>query len=153
MENLQAEITELIKNKLKGKFPFNVSKHKFSFGDDEYLQIWFACSDKDINNVQGQKPQVVSLCLILKTLELKPQTFGGNGGRCIYRQPNLDDPNERYLAMKSVKLPFRTPTPTVAKVKEGISKFIDNYSKTLKENRATIRYQEMVNYDELLKDM
>lgn len=153
MENLQAEITELIKNKLKGKFPFNVSKHKYSFGSNEYLQIWFACSDIDINKVHGQKPQVVSLSLDLQSLELKPQVFGGNGGRCIYRQPNLEDPAEKYLAMKSVKIPFRTPTPTVAKVKEGISKFIDNYIKALKENRATIRYQEMVNYDELLKDM
>ena len=88
--------------------------------------------------------------LDLSYLELHPQIFGGNGGQCIYRQPNKEDAKEKYLAMKSVKIPFRKPTQTPEKIKECISKFIDNYIKILKENKEVLRYKEIVNYDEIL---
>lgn len=149
METLKQEIAELIQNKLKRKFVFEVNEKKDYFGNGKYLAIWIACSDHNINRVCGQKPQIISLMLTDK-LELSTQIFGGNGGRCIYRKPNLELAEEKYLAMKSVKLPFRTPKPEIDKVKATISKFIDNYIQALKDNRTTLFYQDIVNYDELL---
>ncbi len=150
METLQAEITELLQKKLGNKFVYNVSKKTHYFGSGEYLQIWIACSLININDVSGQKPQVVSLSLELPSLELHPQVFGGNGGQAIYREPNLDDPKEKYLAMKSVKIPFRKPQPTKEKVKECIGKFVDNYLKVLRENIKVLKYRELVDYNAIL---
>lgn len=149
MENLRLEILELLTKKLGDKFVYSVTEHRQAFGAGQFLKIWIACSDHDINGVRGQKPQVVSL-MLEDTMELHPQIFGGNGGRCIYREPNKEVREEQYLAMKGVKLPFRTPKPEVDKVKEAIAKFVDNYIKTLKENRATLLYQNIVNYDNIL---
>jgi hypothetical protein len=149
MKTLQAEIFALLESKLKGKFIYSVMPRNHYFGG-EYLEIWIACSMIDINNVAGQKPQVVSLCLEFPSLELRPQVFGGNGGQCIYRQPNLEEPKEKYLAMKSVKVPFRKPTATKEKVMECIGKFADNYIKTLRENIKVLKYQDIVNYEAIL---
>ena len=150
METLTQEIKDILKAKLGDKFVYNVSKQTNFFGGD-YIQIWMACSMIDINEVRGQKPQVVSLSLDIETLELAPQVFAGNGGQRIYRKPNLEDPSEKYLAMKGVKVPFRKPQPTKEKVKESIAKFADNYIKTLRENKATLKYQDIVDYDSILK--
>lgn len=146
MENLKNEIAEIVSKRLGDKFVYEVSKIKGAFGG-EYIKIWIACSNVNINNVSGQKPQIVSLCLDLETLNLEPQSFGGNGGRCIYREPNLSDPSEKYLAMKSVKIPFRKPAANVEKIKAYILKFIDNYIETLRENKEKLRYKNIVDYD------
>lgn len=150
METLKNEIYELLMKKLKLKFAYGVSLQNGAFGGT-YIKIWIACSEIDINNVRGQKPQIVSLSLD-SSLELEPQAFGGNGGRCIYREPNLNDPNERFLAMKSVKIPFRKPQPTPDKIKAYIIKFVDNYIQALKDNKEVLKYKNLVDYDLVLSE-
>lgn len=143
-----------IENILKDTLPANcfifVGDRKSIFGEPE-IRIGFAAMDYNINNVQGQRPQMVSLLLSLNDMELKPQIFGGNGGQCIYRDPNKNDPKERYLAMKSVKVPFKMPKKEEKFVLAAIKRFAENWIKTLKENREVLRYRDIVNYDELLK--
>lgn len=147
------ELIDKIKEILEKELPQEafkvVSPHK-GFGG-QYLKIAFAANDHQINGVRGQLPQVVSLNLDLADLELETQCFGGNGGRCIYRKPNLEDAKEKYLAMKSVKVPFRKPKKEEKSVLNAITKFCQNWLKTLKENKETLEYQNVVNYDELLK--
>jgi hypothetical protein len=99
--------------------------------------------------VQGQLPQVVSLHLSHE-LELSHQVFGGNGGRWIYRRPNMDSPREKYLAMASEKVPFRTPEKNEDAVLRAIGRFINNYKRILIENKAELMYQDIVDYDSLL---
>jgi hypothetical protein len=85
-------------------------------------------------------------------MELRPQVFGGFGGRNIYREPDMSNPNEKYYAMISIKIPFRTPKPDEKSVLSAIKKFVENYKKLLKENVDTLTHQKMVNYKELLSD-
>ena len=117
---------------------------------DPYLKISFACSDKNIHNVAGQKPQIVSLRLILNSLELTTQVYGGNGGQHIYRKPDMEHPRERFLAMKSIKIPFRQPKKEEKFVLNAIDKFAKNWVLALVEHKDTLMYQDLVNYDELL---
>lgn len=145
VEAIQTRLTE----KLGDRFPFSVYAVNGSFGG-KYVCMWIACSTYEINNVNGQRPQMVSLMLDMDGLTLRPQSLGGNGGQCIYRQPNMEDPNERYLAMKSVKVPFRKPKNTVEAAVDCVGKFADNYIKTLADNYDVLRYKEIVDYDGLL---
>lgn len=147
---MKTQIENLITNKLPKGFVYGVSQHKNVFSKSEYLQIWFACSDHLINNVRGQLPQVVSLALDIDSLELRTQIYGGMGGGCIYREPNMQDPKEKYLAMKSVKVPFRKPKANEESVLKAIDTFISNYINTLKENKEVLRYKNIVDYDTLL---
>lgn len=143
------KITQLIEKHLPS-FVGDVSEHKEMLGDGKYLKIWWAASDKNINDVRGQKTQVVSLSLS-DELELHPQVFGGMGGRTITRKPNLLVDAEKYLAQKSVVIPFRTPQPIEEKVLKCIYKFILDYKKALIENIDVLMYQDLVNYKELLE--
>lgn len=147
---MKNEILELLAKTLPPTFVYDAVERKQPLGNGFYIKIWAACSNIDINNVQGQKPQIVSLCLDLSSLELYPQIFGGNGGQCIYRKPNLEDSKEKYLAMKSVKIPFRKPQPQPEKVLAAIEKFFKNYFLALKENKEVLMYQNLVNYNEIL---
>ena len=109
----------------------------------EYIGVQMACSDHDINRVDGQKIQKASLTLDIKSLELE--------SRCeMFRQPNEQDPKERFLAMKSIKVPFRRPACNEKDVLNAVQRFAENYKKALIENRAVLKYQDLVNYDELL---
>lgn len=150
-QDLKSKI-EAILNKVVPNFYHRVWIYKSYFGQGKNLGIVIAASDYAINNVRGQYPQAVSLTLDLSSLELNPQVFGGNGGRVIYRKPNMEDPSEKYLAMKSVKVPFRTPTKEEGAVLKAIEKFADNYKKTLRENLDTLKYTDIVDYDALLSD-
>lgn len=147
-------LTEKIENVLKTHLPKGahriVKEVKGSFGGD-YIKIAFAASDVEINNVRGQHPQCVSLCLDLQDMELYPQVFGGNGGQSIRRKPNMEDPHEKYLAMKGVRIPFRKPKPEEAKILNAIARFAQRWKETLKQNREVLMYQDLVDYDELLK--
>src|SRR5688572_18499875 len=96
------DITNIIKSELP-LFWFEVFKYKM-LGDD-FLAIKIACTNYLINEVPGQRPQAVSLSLDLKTLELQPQVYGGNGGQKIYRNIDPNNPDEKWLAMKAVKIP------------------------------------------------
>lgn len=145
------EVLNVLINVLPTDAYLNVTEHIYSVGKTSFLAISFASSHIDINNVNGQKPQRVSLCLDLDTLNLDTQVFGGNGGGCIYRKPNLDNPKEKYLAMKREKVPFKRPKNEKRFVLSAIERFAKNWLKTLKTHRAVLQYQDLVDYDKLLK--
>jgi hypothetical protein len=115
---------------------------------EEHLKIAFAASEININDVRGQKPQIVSLCL--RDLELSVQAFGGNGGQVIYRQPNMEDSKEKYLAMQSIKIPFRQPKKEEKAILKAVEKFANNWLQALKDNQDKLTHQNLVNYQELL---
>lgn len=144
------KVETILKNALPG-FYIYVGESKGTFGGN-HLKIAMAAQDYNINKVAGQKVQLVSLSLDLKTLELQTQVYGGNGGGTISRKPNFDDPKEKYLAMKSVKVPFRRPACNERDVLAAIERFAVNYKNTLIENRDVLMYQDIVNYDELLTE-
>ena len=142
-------IKTLLENTLpKGAF-IEVSKYKGM--SSEYIGIVFASKDVLINNVRGQRPDVVSLSIHLNDLELYVQVFGGNGGQHIYRKPDLNHPREQFLAMKSVKIPFRQPKKEEGAILKAIERFAERWILTLKENKENLYYQHLVNYDDFLK--
>jgi len=146
------EKIEAILKKVVPNFYHKVWVYNNFFGEGKSFGILISASDYLINNVEGQYPQVVSLSLNLKTLELQPQVFGGNGGQSIYREPNMDDPKEKYLAMKSIKIPFRTPNKNEESVLKAIEKFAENYKKAIKENIDVLKYRDIVDYNSLIND-
>jgi hypothetical protein len=146
---MKTEIENILKSVLPQGIWRIVNEGKI-MGED-FIHIAFAVKDYNINGVNGQKPQCVSLILYTERLELKPQVFCGNGGQHIYRKPNLNDSKEKYLYMKSVKVSFRKPKPEMDKVLRAIKLFAENYIKALRENQSVLMYQDIVNYDEILK--
>lgn len=144
---MKTKVLELLEKTLPSKTNLIVKEWK-SFYGGKFLKIMFSVSNFEIHNVSEQYPQCVSLILDLETLELKPQIFGGMGGQCIYRKPDKSVRNEMYLAMKSVKIPFRTPIKEETKVLECIERFGKRWLETLKENREVLMYQNYVNYEE-----
>ena len=146
---MKAEIEDILKRTLPSK-SYSLVKEGTIMGDP-YMRIEFAVSDFNINNVEGQKPQLVSLMLFTDTLELRPQAFGCNGGQHIYRMPDMADPKEKYLVMKSIKIPFRKPLQEKVNVLAAIERFATNWVKLLKENKEFLMYSNIVNYDEFLK--
>jgi hypothetical protein len=141
-------IKTLLENTLPKNAYINVSTYKGM--SSNYIAIIFASKDYLINNVSGQRPDVVSLAIHLDSLELYPQIFGGNGGQRIFRKPNLNDEKEKYLAMKSVKIPFRKPQNNETAILKAIKLFAERWVNVLKENRENLQYQNIVNYDEFL---
>lgn len=144
---MREQIENIIK-KVLPKFWFEVTEYTF-FGNTN-IAIKIAAKDFLINGVANQRPQAVSLSLNVKTLELQPQSYGCTGGRVIYRNPNMNDPKEKFLAMKSVKIPFRTPEKNEEAVLKAIEKFCINYKKALVENWSELRYHNIVDYDAIL---
>lgn len=120
------------------------------FKDINNLAIFIATSETNINNVNNQKPNIVSLILNLNTMDLTPQIFGGNGGQSFYRNINPNNPDEKFLAMRSVKVPFRKPQQNETSVLKAIETFCKNYKKLLIENYDLLRYPEFNNYELLL---
>jgi hypothetical protein len=141
---LTVKIESILKSVLPTETYIEVRSYNGAFGD--YIKIMFAAKDFLINNVSGQRPQAVSLRLSLSDMELTTQVFGGNGGQSIYREPNLEDPKEKYLAMKSVKVPFRKPKNELVAVEGAIKRFAENWLKTLEANKDTLRYKDIVDY-------
>ena len=150
-EEIKVKIEQIL-DKVVPSFYKGVSIQKNIFDTGNNIRIFIAASDYKINGVSGQLPQVVSLSLDLSDMDLHPQVFGGNGGRAISRKPNMSDPDEKYLAAKSVKVPFRTPQPNEKAVLDAIKRFAENYKKTLADNREVLLYQDVVDYDKLLAD-
>lgn len=143
-----------IERTIKEIIPFfyiSVKPYK-SFSGSEKIAIEVAASNYEINKVRGQYPQCVSLLLDEKTFELHPQIFGGNGGQTIYREVNKEDPKEKFYAMIGIKIPFRKPKPNEEAVLKAIEKFFENYRKAIEDNIETIRYKDVVDYKEVLKN-
>jgi hypothetical protein len=148
-EEIKVKIEQIL-DKVVPSFYKGVSIRKNIFDTGNNIRIFIAASDYKINGVSGQLPQVVSLSLDLSDMDLHPQVYGGNGGQRVERKPNMSDPNEKYLAMKGVKVPFRTPQPNEKAVLDAIKRFAENYKKTLADNREVLLYQDIVDYDKLL---
>jgi hypothetical protein len=142
--NITIEKVHEVLQKTVPTFVFSASARK-GFEGTEYLKILIAAP-----GVNGKEVQPVSLSLNLRSLELTPQVYGGKGGQCVYREPNMTDPKEQYLAMKSVKVPFRTPACNEKDVLAAIQRFAVNYKKTLIENKDVLKCRELINF-ELLK--
>ena len=145
---MKDKILAILTKELNG-FWFAVSEYGFLGSKD--LAIRIAAKDFLINGVEGQRPQAVSLTLDLTTLELQPQVFGGCGGQCIHRQPNRNLPDEKHLAMKSVKIPFRKPQRNEEAILKAITKFCQNYKQTLIDNIDVLTDQKIVDYQILLQ--
>ena len=109
----------------------------------QFLGITMAASDYKINRIDDQFPQEVYLSLN-QYLELSSHYS------VIFRQPNKDLPSERFLAMQSIKIPFRTPLKKEENVLKAIKKFVVSYVETLKANKDVLMYKEYVDYDKLL---
>lgn len=115
METLIAKITDTIKTQLPSdKFWVQVKPYKGAFNDGSEISIVIAAKPYDGLGLNGV--QMVSLMLNAKSMRLYVQGFGGNGGQSIQRKPNLNEPSEKWLAMKSERIAFRTPKPIEEKV-------------------------------------
>lgn len=145
------EIIEQVKKILAETLPgFWYRVNEYTILGGQFLAIKIACSSYEINQVEGQRIQAVSLRLNLQTLELNTQVFGGNGGQCIYREVDLNNLLERCLAMKSVKVPFRKPQKNLPSVYKAIQKFCLNYKQTLIDNVSKLTNRDKVDYNTLL---
>ena len=148
VEKLTNEIKNKLVNLLPKKTHVQVWVNKTFYGDSYYIGIMFSVTDYEINGVKDQHCQNVSLKLNCNTMELTPQIFGGEGGQCIYRKPNIENYRESFLCMKSVKVPFKQPKKELRFVLSAIERFAKNWIETLKQHRKVLMYQEYVNYDE-----
>ena len=136
---MKDQIEELLQNLMPG-FYIQVAPYQGFSGD--YLKIMVACDE--------QRTQAVSLSLNEDTLWLEPQGYGGIGGQAIYRKPNMNDAKEKYLAMKSMRIPFRRPQQNEQAILKAIAKFFTAYKDTLLENIDVLEYQDKVDYRKLL---
>jgi hypothetical protein len=143
---MKSQIQDIVLSTLPESFYVILQKRKAIISNDPQLLIAFAPNNYEINQVKGQHPQLVSLLLNMKTLELNTQVFGGNGGGNIYREPDPNHPKEKYLAMVGVKVPFRKPKQTQESVLRAIQLFCERYIQTLKDNKETLRYKDVVDY-------
>jgi len=148
-EEIKVKIEQIL-DKVVPSFYKGVSIQKNIFDTGNNIRIFIAASDYKINGVSGQLPQVVSLSLDLSDMDLHPQVYGGNGGQRIDREKDMNDPNEKFFAFSTIKIPFRTPQPNEKAVLDAIKRFAENYKKTLAENREVLLYQDIVDYDKLL---
>ena len=144
MEAIKNQIETILTNKLPN-FAIKVIERKEYFGNGTYLAT--------IHNVTNQFPDLCSLRLD-NDLTLETQCYGGCGGGSLYRNIDKNNADERFLAMKSVKVPFRKPQQTEKAVLNAISKFADNYLKTLKDiqSMGLLRYTDLVDYSKLLNN-
>lgn len=143
-------ITKVLSDKLPDKAFRRVQVSPSAFGG-YYISILIAASNTLINDVRGQYPQLVSLSLDLSDLTLEVQPYCGSGGNGIYIEPNPNDPKEKHLAMKRVKIPFRTPNAGEVYILKAIGTFADRWLKALAENIDVLTDKNIVNYDELLE--
>jgi hypothetical protein len=137
METIKTKIESILKSELP-EFITKVQIGKNFFGS-EYLRIFMYTSELNINNVQGQKPNLCSLALE-NDLELRVQGYGGCGGNRIFTKPNLNDPKEKYFAMIGQKVSFRTPKKEEKTVLNAIKKFAQNYKTTLELHKENLKH-------------
>jgi hypothetical protein len=138
-------IESVLNNVLPKGTYINVVENKGVFGGDQ-IKIMFAAGDYLINNVSGQRTCVVSLLLTLDDNELRPQIFGGNGGRRIYFKTDPNNPKHKFLALSGVDLPFRKPQPNEKAIMNAIKKFAENWLKAIRENKEFLTHTDKVDY-------
>jgi hypothetical protein len=144
---MKEKIEAILKRILPKAFTFVEER---VFLDEKSLIIGMAASNHKINGVAWQYPQFCALMLHFKDMDLHTQHVGGSGGGKIYRKPDMNNPKEKFYAMKGVKIPFRKPQPTEEAVLKAVERFAQRWIEALKENREVLMYQNIVDYDELL---
>lgn len=150
LDVLSKKIKALLEAVLPAEALIQVTPYK-SLGE-KYLAILIAASSQLINHVQGQYPQLVSLSLNTE-LELQTQVFRGNGGNVIYRSVDRNNPAESWLTVKSIKIPFRKPKATEEAVLSAIEDFAKEWLEALKDNQALLKYNDLVDYEQLLSTL
>jgi hypothetical protein len=147
---IKSKIMEIVNSELAG-FYIRIQDRTHFFDKSPQLAIKIAASDYEINRVAGQCPQAVSMLLDINSMELSVQVFGCMGGNAIFLIPDPNHPKEKYLAMASVKVPFRTPQKNEEAVFKAIKMFAIRYKNLLIENKDRLMYQNYVDYSSLLK--
>jgi len=143
IEETKNKIQEILKNSLPKEIQIYVRTRKIL--SEESIFIGLACSDENINMVEWQKPQLVSLCLF-QDWELCPTHIAGSGGIRIYRKPDMNHPTEKYLAMKGEKVPFRKPQQNEKAVLKAVERFAQRYIDTLCKHKEVLMYDRIVDY-------
>lgn len=144
------QIEKTLREVLPSKTHIIVKNGISIFGGHSTIKIMFSASEKQINGVHEQFPQVVSLMLDNTTKELSVQHYCGNGGNRIFKEPNKEDPKERFLAMAGIKIPFRKPKGEDKHIIEAVKRFGENWVKAIRENKEVLCYKTYVNYEEFL---
>lgn len=148
------QLIETIKTTISKVVPrgtvIEVKEKQNYFGGGKYLMIGFYPESKPVNGVRGQYPELFSLCLNFDDMELTTQMYGGCGGQIIYRNPDKNHPQEKYLALVGIKVPFRKPKPELKFIIPAIERFASNWVKLIRENKDQLAHQDYVNYDEFL---
>ena len=152
LAGIKTKIEAVLNTKLGSRgFKTKVEMYKTALMNQETLAIYIYSSDISINNVKGQFPDLCTLRLD-NDLTLEPQHFGGMGGGSLYRKIDPNNPDERHLAMKRVKVPFRRPQKTEKAVLTAIEKFAESYLEVLREivNSGMSLRTDYVDYTTLL---
>lgn len=147
---IKDKMLSVVKDVLGDNFTYGVGT--YTSMSRENLAIWAACSPIDINNVRGQKPQIVSLMWWnwgANSDELLVSYHCGQGGRNVKCVPDKENPAEKHYAMVPAIIPFRKASGEVA-VYKAARKFFENYLKVLRENKHRLMYKDIVDYDKLL---
>ena len=143
-------IAEVLNKKLGEKFIKNVIGY-INWKSEEQVAIEISCSNERIGGVRGKTPQLVSLKLNMKNLLILPLVVDGYPAQYIYRLPNKELESEKNITMQEIKIPFRSPTKKQHDILRSVELFCENYIKILKKYKSVLMYQELVNYDEILK--
>lgn len=133
-ESSKEEVTiEDIENVLDKSLPKEIIRKvgKYKIMGREMVYIVMYTTEKTINNVKGQHPDIVSLRFDPNDMSLKPQGFGGSGGQSVYREKDPSIEKERFLALGSEKIPFRKPRPNKKAILKAIENFAKRYIKIL----------------------
>ncbi len=131
---------------LKEELPnaFTKVTESYGLGGRVHTAIHVAASDHKINNVSGQFPAHVSLCLT--GLNLEVQIYGGSGGNRIMRFPRTELRAEKYLCYGDEKIPFRRPQQKEAAVLRAIRKFAQNWKLVIGSVISELPHSEEVDY-------
>lgn len=146
---MKDELFYILDTTLQG-FYYTVEDQKNCF-NEPFISIHIATSNYEIHNVRGQFYNHISMKLTPK-FELSFQAFCGQGGQSIYRSVDKSNPNESWLALKSEKIPFRTPKPNSEAVLKAFQKVCERYIEKLIEinDRGLLRSENLAHTQSLL---
>lgn len=145
-------IETIVKNNVPATAYVEVTERVWPIDKKPYIRIAIAANDHQIHNVHRQFPQLVQLAFYPESGLLRVANFDGMGERSVWLKPNKEDPKEKYLAMVSKRISFRTPKPNEAAISKAIGNFAKRWTQELKDNRDRLKYQDIVDYDTLLSE-
>ena len=137
---IEEKVLAEIEKAVPAEFYKKVLRRKNVLGTGEFLQIVVAPVDYHINDVRGQRPQVVSFALDLADLELRPQIYGGCGGRSITVKP----PEDSHLYCERVHIPFRTPKRAEKNILAALNRFFARYVAELRKQGSNLMHYDKI---------